>query len=370
MQNKIVSLLIAAMVSLSLVATMLNGCSNDASKLEPIKIGAVGPMNYDSGKLIFDGCLIAAEEINGEGGANLGGRKRPLEIIKIDTNEMMSVTDAVAAIEKAIVVEKVNCLIGSNKLESALEEQDKAMDYSTIFISTGNNGAEQSVRVKRDYKRYKYWFRTYINEVDNAYYLNLQAAFIADILGRELGIREPKVAIVADKGSSGDQCVNLWQKSLPQSGMAIVNIFRPSATSTDFNSVIGSLKENGVQIVIQMLTGPAGTAFAREWGKSQVPCVLLGLNVPAQSKSIVEATEGKMEFMATGTLIPNAAITAKTLPFFSKFTEKYKEYPGYGSTSYDAVWIYKNAIEKSVHSIQKPVLLHWKAQILRELLIA
>jgi hypothetical protein len=46
-------------------------------------------------------------------------------------------------------------------------------------------------------------------------------------------------------------------------------------------------------------------------------------------------------------LISNASITAKTISFFNRFTEKYKDYPGYGGASYDAVWIYKETVEKA-----------------------
>jgi branched-chain amino acid transport system substrate-binding protein len=96
-----------------------------------------------------------------------------------------------------------------------------------------------------------------------------------------------------------------------------------------------------------MLTGSSGTTFARQWGELQIPCAPIGLNNHAQSTAIVEGTSTKMNYLATGALVSYAGITDRTAPFFEKFIEQYKEYPGYGSTSYDAVWIYKEAVEKA-----------------------
>jgi branched-chain amino acid transport system substrate-binding protein len=95
---------------------------------------------------------------------------------------MSSTTDAIAAVEKAINVDKVNCLVGGYNLEATLAEQDKAMDNKVIFICSGNDDPILNVRVKKDYGKYKYWFRTNLNAVYGVYYYNIHAGFIADIL--------------------------------------------------------------------------------------------------------------------------------------------------------------------------------------------
>jgi branched-chain amino acid transport system substrate-binding protein len=346
LKNKMI-LVIGMAISLFLVSMPLTGCGTIVPQSESIKIGVLGPMDYDFGKLILYGSNVAADEINDAGGISLSGVKRPVKIIGVNTNEMTSATDAVAAVEKAIVNDKVNCLIGGYRPEAVLDEQDKAMGLNTIFISSGNNEPEQSVKVKKDYARYKYWFRTNLNSIYSAPYYNIQAGFIADILRKELGLQELKAAIIADKAAYADPMVNTWNKALPEMGIKIAGIFRPMPTTTDITSEIKGIKDSGAQIVMQMLTERAGLVFAKQWGELQIPCVALGINIPAQSKSIWETTTGNIEYIATGILSPNAEITSKTIPFFSKFYEKHKEYPMHASTSYDAVLIYKNAVEKS-----------------------
>jgi branched-chain amino acid transport system substrate-binding protein len=166
-------------------------------------------------------------------------------------------------------------------------------------------------------------------------------------LKKELHIQELKAVIIADKGSSGDSIVNFWEKSLPGLGIEVVATYRPNASASDLTTEINGIKESGAQIVMQMLTGAAGSAFAGKWGELQIPAVSLGVNFSAQSKTIIEATASRMNYLASGALISNAAITAKTIPFFNRFSEKYKDYPAYGGPSYDAVWIYKEAVEKA-----------------------
>jgi branched-chain amino acid transport system substrate-binding protein len=65
-----------------------------------IKIGVIGPMNFVQGKGHWNGALMAAEEINARGGVQVGKEKMKIELIKADSNEFLSVTDATNAIER------------------------------------------------------------------------------------------------------------------------------------------------------------------------------------------------------------------------------------------------------------------------------
>ncbi len=58
-------------------------------------------MKVTPGENQWRAAIIAAEEINETGGILVEGAKRPIQIIKIDTNEELSAADSVAAIEKS-----------------------------------------------------------------------------------------------------------------------------------------------------------------------------------------------------------------------------------------------------------------------------
>src|SRR5208337_5263628 len=122
---------------------------------DPIKIGVVGPMQFTQGEGHWNGATMAAEEINKAGGISVKGTKRPLEVIKVDSNEFLSIPDATNAMELAISKYKVDFLVGGFRTEAVLVMQDIAMDNKKIFMGCGAAHPELCERVTKDYDRYK-----------------------------------------------------------------------------------------------------------------------------------------------------------------------------------------------------------------------
>jgi branched-chain amino acid transport system substrate-binding protein len=79
---------------------------------DPIKIGIIGPMNFTQGEGMWNGATMAADEINKAGGITVKGAKRPIEIVKLDSNEFLSVPDATNAMELGVSRYKVDFLVG------------------------------------------------------------------------------------------------------------------------------------------------------------------------------------------------------------------------------------------------------------------
>ncbi len=150
------SFLIGSLVILAIFT--LNG--QVLAQTKPIKIGVIGPLSHASGKALANGISMASEEINNSGGINVDGQKRSIQLIRRDSNELMSVTDAATAVERLLTVDKVDFLIGGWKTDSVMAMVDNAMDYKKIMITEGMH-TDLSKRVKDDYNRYKYWFSAY-----------------------------------------------------------------------------------------------------------------------------------------------------------------------------------------------------------------
>jgi branched-chain amino acid transport system substrate-binding protein len=72
-----------------------------------VKIGVIGPTNFVQGKGHWNGANMAADEINGEGGVQVGGKKMKIELVKADSNEFLNVTDAPEITYKGIVAYKI-----------------------------------------------------------------------------------------------------------------------------------------------------------------------------------------------------------------------------------------------------------------------
>ncbi|RFA28514.1 hypothetical protein CAI21_11605 [Alkalilimnicola ehrlichii] len=112
-----------------------------------------------SGGQSLAGALLARDQINAEGGINVGGVHRPIELIQVDSNEMVSIADAVARLEQALAAHDIDFIIGGFRSEAVLAMQDLAMEHETIFLGTGAAHGDLGARVEQDYEFYKYWFR-------------------------------------------------------------------------------------------------------------------------------------------------------------------------------------------------------------------
>ena len=126
---------VSRLISILLVASLaVMGLSLSAMAADPIKIGIVGPMKFTQGEGHWNGAILAAEDINAKGGIDVGGTKRKIELVKVDTNEFLSIPDATNAIEEAISRQKVDFLAGGFRTEATLVMQDIAMDNKKIFL--------------------------------------------------------------------------------------------------------------------------------------------------------------------------------------------------------------------------------------------
>src|SRR6185295_883222 len=85
---------------------------------QSIKIGVLGPMAFVQGENHWAGAEMARDEINKAGGISVGGKKRTVELVRADTNEIQSVPDATNAIERVITRDKVDFLIGGFRSEA------------------------------------------------------------------------------------------------------------------------------------------------------------------------------------------------------------------------------------------------------------
>ena len=85
---------------------------------DSIKIAVVGPMAFAQGENHWAGAEMARDEINKGGGISVGGKKRKIELVRVDSNEIQSVPDATNAMERAISREKADFVIGGFRSEA------------------------------------------------------------------------------------------------------------------------------------------------------------------------------------------------------------------------------------------------------------
>jgi len=320
---------------------------NSGAHAQTIKIAILGPMAFVQGENHWAGAEMARDEINKAGGVNVGGKRRQIELIRADTNEIQSVPDATNAIERVITRDRADFLIGGFRSEAVLAMQEVAMDHKKIFLGAGAAHSKLGQNVEENYSRYKYWFRyTPTKDVDLARTLFAVMTSIAQQVRTELKTDTPKVALLAEKAVWTQALVAAAQKNLPAMKMDVVGLWQPSATATDVTAELSAIDRSGAHIVFTMLSGPVGIVVGRQMGERGMKAVAWGINVEGQKEEFWQATAGKAHFVSTLDTYAEVEMTPRTLPFVRAFKERYKKMPTYTAATYDAIHMLKAVIEK------------------------
>jgi len=315
---------------------------------QEIKIGIAGPMAFVQGQHHWYGAEFGAEEVNAKGGILVGNKRRPIKLVKVDTNEILNVPDAASAIERAITRDKVDFLMGGFRTEAVFAMQDVAMDYKKIFLGCGAAHPELCGRVAKDYNKYKYWFRvTPINSMFLAKVDFILLGMVAKAMGIELGIPQPKVAIIAEKAVWADPIVAAAKANLPKMGMEVVGEWRPSNTATDVTAELSAINASGAHIIFTTFSGPVGIPYAKKWGELKIPAASVGINVESQKKGFWEATGGLGNYDLSINTYARVEMSPATIPFYDKFTAKIGEFPTYNAGTNDGIQVLAAAIERA-----------------------
>ena len=315
-----------------------------------IKIGVIGPMQFMQGKGHWNGALMAAEEINANGGVQVGKEKMEIELVKADSNEFLNVTDATNAMELLATREKVDFIVGGFRSEAVLAMQDIAMDYKKIFIGCGAAHPQLCTRVAEDYDTYKYFFRgTPFNSTYLVKTCFIQMATVGTILKKTLNIDKVKVAIVAEKAMWVDPMIKAAEGFIPKMGMEVVGVWRPSPVATDVMAELSAIQRSEAHLIFTIFSSSVGIPFARQAGELKIPAVQVGINVEAQKEGFWDATQGMGNYVMTlNTYCPGVEYNELTKPFMNKYMEKYGEAPTYTADTYAAIkYAIVPAIEKT-----------------------
>ena len=304
-----------------------------------IKIGVIGPMNFVQGKGHWNGATMAAEEINGRGGVQIGNKKMEVDIIKADSNEFLNITDATNAMELLMTRSRVDFVVGGFRSEAVLAMQDIAMDYKKIFIGCGAAHPEICGRVAKDYKRYKYFFRgTPFNSTFLVKTCFIQMATVGKILQKTIGIPKVKVAIVAEKAMWVEPMIKAAEGFIPSIGMEVAGVWRPSPVATDVTAELSAIQRAGAQVIFTIFSSSVGIPFARQAGELKIPAVQVGINVEAQKDGFWAATQGKANYVATlNTYCRGVEVNELTKPFVETYYQRFGETPTYTADTYTAI---------------------------------
>jgi branched-chain amino acid transport system substrate-binding protein len=306
---------------------------------QEIKIGVIGPMQFVQGKGHWNGAIMAAEELNAKGGVQVGAKKMKIQLIQADSNEFLNVTDATNAMERLITKDKVHFVVGGFRTEAVLPMQDIAMENKKIFIGVGAAHDELCLRVAKNYNTYKYWFR---GSPFNSSFLGrtsfIHLATVGAILKQSLNIPKIKVAVVAEKAVWTEPMIKAAESAIPNMGMEIVGVWRPSPVATDVTAELSAIQRSEAHIIFTIFSSSVGIPFARQGGELKIPAVQVGINVEAQKDGFWQATQGMGNYIVTmDTYARGVEYNELTKPFVDGYVKRFGETPAYTADTYAAI---------------------------------
>jgi branched-chain amino acid transport system substrate-binding protein len=297
---------------------------------------------------------LAVEEINAAGGVNVGGKKRPFKLEIIDTRDLepgVPVSEALLAVEKLILEKKADFILGGPvRSEAAMAAMDLLSKYKKISIlSTGVLTPKYHARVAKNYDKYKYLFR--ISGEAKWIAVGEQIPALLEI-GKKFNLN--RVYIMVQDVAWARGFGGIFAKVMAAKGWTVIGkpeIYPTGAT--DFSMGLLKARREKAQVIIIAMDMPESSILLKQWYDMKVPALPFGsIIAAAEQPGFWEATGGKGEYtLANVVNAGNAPSNATdwTMKFYNAYTKLWDIEPeGYGtSTSYMAVYVLKNAIERA-----------------------
>jgi len=335
---------------------IIPGVSEAIPSNQILKIGVLDDLNDITGIHAWKGALLAAKEINEDGGILINGTQYYIGLVSEDTNEMdlsATVSEGIDAAEKMINDYQPHFITGGGLTETVKQYIEVVMDNKIPFISTGASWDTLCQNVLDNYERYKYFFMIMLNATFSMNQILKNVIYLANYLNITYGGTVNKIAILREDIPFTLAPSDAFKVFLPYYGLTVVEdiAFPLTATSADFETYWNQIEAVGTQITISMIgmeNVTHGPLIARQYQALKPHCLLIGfVNMPSHLDSYWDDTSGACQFEVLFQLY-NTSKTSLTIPFWNSYVKEYDTEPLYtGILSYDAVYLLTNAVNES-----------------------
>ena len=313
-----------------------------------VRIGVLAPLAARQGKVQENAARLAIEEINAQGGI-LG---LPVKLVVAD--DKLSADTAVSEFRRLVEVENVDVVIGGFSSGVMTATMEPMAELRTIFLADASSPAHAR-KVAAEYEKYKYWFRVTQN---NGVTFALDGAEQIDYLKKN-GVDIDKVYIIRDEHIWVDAWEPLLTQLLQQRGVEVVKSVKIPRGYTEYEPLLLEANQLEAQAIFMMLAlAGTGDVLAKQWASLQLPLLLIGHDLAALDLGFWEKTGGAANyeiFMADGGVVQTAPPTEMCRRFIENYEKRYgyppEAHQGYGA--YDAVYIYKAAVENAAMAGEK-----------------
>jgi branched-chain amino acid transport system substrate-binding protein len=315
----LIAIIVIAAVAGSTAYILLNRKTQPA---ETIKIGILGDLDNIYGKTTWQGAVLAAEQVNAQGGI-LG--KNITIVAEDDDSETPPGDIAVAtnALTKLITVDKADYIISPAVYVQVY--QDICSQHQKILFCLGSLSDNDTQRVLDNYDKYKYFFRPVGNSSSATNGMSDSLITLRNYTGFN------KVALLNEDITlfGGAAHLNVYKNFLLTCGFDVVyaNTFPPR--TTDFTSYYSAIEASGAQILSPQVATQSVYPLVKEYYDRQSPLVMWGFLGGAGESNFWPLTEGKCEYVSfVGyPIVAGYPLTNKTVPTREAYMQRWGEIP-------------------------------------------
>jgi branched-chain amino acid transport system substrate-binding protein len=337
----LIAIIVVAAVAGSLAYVFWSGSAQSA---EAIRIGICADLDMPYGKATWRGAVLAAEQINAQGGV-LG---RNLTVIGEDDDSNTPPGDiaiATNALTKLITVDKAEYIISPQGIWEQTY-QDICSQHKRIYISTLSLSDSDTQRVLDNYDKYKYFFRVWATNVTSA------------IDGESDSMRTvrnytgfSKVAFLVEDFPFANQFAEGVRQKARDYGFDVVYYQTFPTATADFTSYFAAIEASGAQILSPFAWTQSCYSLVTEHFDRQSPFVLWGPIGLASETNFWNLTDGKCEAVSfVGLPIASGyPLTNKTVATRQAYIQRWGDIPdAIATASYDSVrFILSDAIKRA-----------------------
>jgi branched-chain amino acid transport system substrate-binding protein len=334
-----------------LFVTFLSGCPKKV-EVEPVVIAVPTSLGFLEGEESLNSVNLAVEEINAQGGVDVGGTKRPFKVESIDLRDAAAgvpVPEALLGLEKIILEKKPAAIVvGPFRSEALLAGMDLIAKHKVPMLGSIAMSPGSEAKIKTDPAKYKYVFRVSMNVI---YWVKLLAGTNAT-LKNQFGFDKVYVMnqdVAWARGTAG----GMAKKVYPSLNMEVVGHDEFPTGFSDFSAALMKAKDLGAGVVFACFDMPESGVLVNQWRSIQVPAMIAGFISPMAGEAAWKTFDGKIgglmnAIFELGNMPSDKYAPAKN--FYNAYKEKYGKgiQAGHGpAPSYEAVYILKEAIERA-----------------------
>ena len=322
-----------------------------AKKGDPILVGAPVPRASAYGQNGERGMILAAEEINAEGGVNVAGVMRPIKLEIIDTRDEepgVPTSEVLLSLEKLILQKKVDVVVGGPVMsECGIAAMDLFAKYKMLdLVSIGCFTPTWDQKFSQAPDKYKYSFR----ESGSVKWYIKEAVDLLEKIKKEHGFTKMYISI--DDSLMCRKAAEIVEGIVTKQGWTILGLDKHPIGTTDYSVLMSNVKKSGAQILFIWAYAPETSILLRQWADMEVPALPLGFIGAAEDPGFWEATKGKGAYTIVNLTEAGATpgnVTPKTMKYFNAYKKRWGVEPrSTGSVSaYEALYVLKDAIERA-----------------------